>query len=568
MRRWERRLRNWSGLLLATFVCLHLINHSSGLISLQAAEQIRSTLAYVWRSLPGTVALYGALVTHFALALMSLYRRTTLRMPLWEGMQLWLGLSILPLLSGHIVGTRGGWTQGKTIDYATVVNTLASDPWLLGKQLLVLGIVWAHMLVGLHYWLRLRRNYRRTLAVLYPLALLIPLLAVLGFAGVAAELEAAQPSVQHDYGAGYSTDYADVDASADAGGFGLADLVLYITLALIGATLVARQLRVMVRLRSDGYRLRHANGQTLTAPRGRSILEALRMARIPHASVCGGRARCTTCRVRVGEGLDQLPRPNALETAALQRIAAAPNVRLACQTRPLQAVQITPLLAADTLPGDRRKGGVHGRERAVAALFVDLRGSTKLGESKLPYDVLFILNQFFAEMAAALHETDGHYAQFNGDGLLALYGLKGGARLACRNALAGAVRMHRHLEQLNQTLAGELEQPLRIGVGIHHGNAIVGSMGPPESPIVSAIGDTINLAARLEALSKDYACNVVASADVFRRAEIRAAGFMQHRLQVRGKQEAVDVHAIGDVDALANLLDGEAVIESEARTQA
>lgn len=540
--------------MLAIFVCLHLINHSSGLLSLAVAEQVRSALAFIWRSTPGTIALYGAFLIHFYLALMSLYRRTTLRMPLWEGVQLWLGLSIVPLLSGHIAGTRGKWSDGATIEYATVAETLSSDTWLLSKQLLVLAIVWIHATVGLHYWLRLRRNYRRLLPVIYPLALLVPLLAVLGFARVSADLDAAEPATQFDERSDYSTDYAGAGATGNTGGLSLGDQVLYTALALIGLTLVARQLRQVIKLRSDGYQLRHANGSTITAPGGRSILEALRLARIPHASVCGGRARCTTCRVRVGEGLEQLPPPNALEKAALERIGAAPNVRLACQTRPAQSLQVTPLLAADTLPGDQRKGGVRGRERAVAALFVDLRGSTRLGEKKLPYDVLFILNQFFAEMAEALHETDGHYAQFNGDGLLALYGLRGGARQACRKALAGAVEMHTHLDRLNEALAVELDQPLRIGVGIHHGSAIVGSMGPPESPIISAIGDTINLAARLEALTKDYECNIVASAEALRRAGVSGAGFAQHSVQVRGKQEVVEVYAIDDVETLAALL--------------
>jgi adenylate cyclase len=197
---------------------------------------------------------------------------------------------------------------------------------------------------------------------------------------------------------------------------------------------------------------------------------------------------------------------------------------------------------------------MQGRERSVAALFVDLRGSTRLGEKKLPYDVLFILNQFFTEMASALQKTDGHYAQFNGDGLLALYGLRGGPKRACLAALAGAVTMHRHLQTLNNTLAGELEQPLRIGIGIHYGSAIVGSMGPPESPIVSAIGDTINLAARLEALTKDYACALVVSADAVQRAGIDTTRFARHSVQVRGKEEVVEVCAIDDIDALEKLL--------------
>ncbi|MDH3714053.1 MAG: adenylate/guanylate cyclase domain-containing protein, partial [Gammaproteobacteria bacterium] len=423
-------------------------------------------------------------------------------------------------------------------------------------------IVWAHMLVGLHYWLRLRRGYRQALGVLYPLALLVPLLAILGFARIGAELQAAgQPAADY-YSMDYPLAYTEQPAT-----FSLGDIGLLVTLGLIGATLSARQIRAVVKRKGNSYRLHHANGQTLVALQGRSILEALRMGRIAHASVCGGRARCTTCRVRVSEGLELLPPPNDLERAALLRIAAAPNVRLACQTRPLRDLQIAPLLAADTLPGDRRKGGMQGRERSVTALFVDLRGSTRLGETKLPYDVLFILNQFFAEMASALQKTDGHYAQFNGDGLLALYGLRGGSKRACLAALSGAVTMHRHLQKLNNTLAGELEQPLRIGIGIHYGSAIVGSMGPPESPIVSAIGDTINLAARLEALTKDYACTLVASADAVQRAGIDATRFALHSVQVRGKQEIVEVYAIDDIDALAKLLEPSPLAQRKRGTE-
>ena len=320
------------------------------------------------------------------------------------------------------------------------------------------------------------------------------------------------------------------------------------------ATLVARQVRRLVRKSRGGYRLHHANGRTIAVMPGRSILEAVRSAGIPHASVCGGRARCTTCRVRVGDGLDALPPPNKLESDALDRIEAAPNVRLACQTRPLQDLHIMPLLAVDTSASDNRPGGMQGQERRITALFVDLRGSTLLGEQKLPYDVLFILNRFFAELADALAITAGHYAQFNGDGLLALYGLKGKSADGCRAALAGAVLMQRNLERLNASLGSELAEPLRIGIGIHHGAAIVGSMGPPQAPIVSAIGDTINTAARLEALTKDYACTLVVSADTWRRANLEPGPFQQHDVQVRGKQTLLSVYAVNDLARLERLL--------------
>src|SRR5579859_3257807 len=104
-------------------------------------DRLRTVLAAWWRSAPGTVLLYGALLTHFALALVSLYRRTTLRMPGWEAAQLVLGLAVPPLLIAHIVGTRFTWfLLAQTISYQRVVGVLWSDPWTALRQSVLLGI--------------------------------------------------------------------------------------------------------------------------------------------------------------------------------------------------------------------------------------------------------------------------------------------------------------------------------------------------------------------------------------------------------------------------------------------
>ena len=134
-----------------------------------------------------------------------------------------------------------------------------------------------------------------------------------------------------------------------------------------------------------------------------------------------------------------------------------------------------------TLKEVNKVGGIQGREQKIAIMFIDIRGSTKLGEEKLPYDVLFILNQFFAEMAAALMETKGHYAQFTGDGLMGLYGTDGNLKEACQNAIRGAIAMISRLDKLNKKLSRELKEPLRMGIGLHAGEAIVGEMGPPSA---------------------------------------------------------------------------------------
>src|SRR3954468_17732077 len=157
MRRLERRLRLATGLIVACFIVGHFLNHSLGVVSIDAMDRVRAVLASWWRSPPGTVLLYGSLLTHFALALVSLYRRSTLRMPVWEAAQLVLGFAIPPLLIAHVVATRfNWWLLGNTVGYEHVVAGLWADPSAALRQVLLLLIVWAHLCFGLHYWLRLR----------------------------------------------------------------------------------------------------------------------------------------------------------------------------------------------------------------------------------------------------------------------------------------------------------------------------------------------------------------------------------------------------------------------------
>jgi adenylate cyclase len=416
-----------------------------------------------------------------------------------------------------------------------------------------LVVVWIHVVVGLHFWLRLKSWYSRALPVLYALAVLLPVLALLGFARAGNEVLAlaTDPDIRSAILSGWT------DASRDGRRFilSLEPKVLWAMGVLLMLVLAAREVRRLVRRRrKHDYALAHPTAGSITARAGQSILEALRVAGIPHASVCGGRARCTTCRVRVGAGFEHLPAPEKIEATALARIGAGDNVRLACQTRPSRDLHITPLLPANASAADaQRPGGVGGHEQSVAVMFVDLRASTKLGEKRLPYDVVFILNLFFAEMSEALRETRGHYAQFSGDGLMALYGLESDMATGCRDAMRGAVAMTRRLAALNDRLAGELKDRLQIGIGIHCGEAIVGTMGPPSSPNLSAIGDNINIAARLEAQCKTYGVTLVVSKQAARHAGVDLSSFDLHQAPVRGREEAVVVYAVPDPSAISEL---------------
>ena len=528
----ERRLRIVTGLILSVYIIVHLSNHALGLISFEAMESMRKVVTPFWRSWFGGLLIYGSLLSHFALALMSLYRRASLRMPAWELCQLILGLSIVPLLAGHVSATWGARVlMGFDPNYDFALTAILSSPWLMTRQFFLVIVAWVHVVIGLHFFFRLFSRYRHRAIHFYPFVILLPLLVILSLGRVGMELgvwisapensdkviidlqETDKPVVEKYIGAKPS--YAKGTAPNKI----MHDGILIAFFSLLGLTLLARWIRDRHQQTKGKVVISHINGRELKGASGQSILEIIRNHSIPHASLCGGRGRCTTCRVRVGQGSQHLPKPSALEQFALNRIGAAPNVRLACQTRPVHALQISPLVPATLgIENSLRKGGVSGEERDVVSMFVDLRGSSKISERHLPYDVLFILNQFFLEMSDALETSYGHYAQFEGDGLLALYGLKRGLQAGCLDALKGAVDMQARMIQLNKKLANELKEPLNFGIGIHCGQAIVGSMGPPTTPNYSAIGDCINASARLEDMSKELQCVLVVSEDVVRHS--------------------------------------------------
>jgi len=282
------------------------------------------------------------------------------------------------------------------------------------------------------------------------------------------------------------------------------------------------------------------------------VLEASRFAGIPHTSVCGGRGRCSTCRVRVVRGLDSLPAAKPAEIRVLQRVGAPPNVRLACQLRPNADVSITPLVPAgsQTRHGFMQPSYLAGEERSIVVLFADLRSFTGMAEHKLPYDLVFILNSYFKTAGEAVSRAGGVVDKFVGDGVMALFGIETDPNDGCRRALSAAHEIVNGVNQLSQLLAAELVEPLRIGVGIHSGPAVVGRMGYGSAVSLTAIGDTVNVASRLQDLTKEYGCQLVISEEVARHAGVEVDSFPRYQLTVRNRNEPLAIYVIKDVQAV------------------
>ena len=546
LRMWRARLRLISALIMLAFVICHLTAHWFLLVSVDAAEPVLTVLMYPWRTEIGTAILVAAFVVHYCNALWSVYIRRSLRLNRWELTQLGLGLCIPILLMVHVVGTRiADSALGVTPSYNNVfIGQWLHRPWLGAVQIIALLAVWIHACIGIHYWLRTKRWYPAWRPALFIYGLLLPTLAMAGYiSGGNQVLREADDDADFVRTAAQESHVTPQAAQA-------ADQIARAGLALsFGLTLLpfaARSVRELYYRRRKPPVLSYANGRSMPILPGATVLETLRANGIPHASVCGGRARCTTCRVLVTKGLEQLPQPSGLEAKALARIGATSGMRLACQISPTADIAVLPLMPADAGAADGSiRGGLEGRERSITILFTDLRASTGLAEGKLPYDVLFILNQFFHEMTQALAASNGHYSQFTGDGLMALYGLYADdPKSGPADAVRGAKQMLERLEQLNYRLRGDLREPLRIGIGIHFSEAIVGAMGPPRSQVITAIGDAVNTCARLESLTKEYACAVVISRQAAEAAGLGLDGEQLHEAPVKGRREPVQFYAL------------------------
>jgi adenylate cyclase len=529
-----------TGACLGLFLLTHFSNHALGLVSVDAMEDARRVFNLIWRSWPGTVMLYGSLLVHFVLALESLYRRQTLRMPVREALKIIFGLAFPFLIVSHVVSTRIEWMlTGYGDGYYQVLPALWSNAFNATRQSIALLLAWAHGCLGAWFWMRGRSWYPRYFLFFYSFAVLVPLLALLGFAAGARSLEVGLPS---------TTWFMPHRTPPEIIGQIRTSIVAGL-LAMIGATLVLRAIPVRGKIRVT------YPDRAISVAKGFSVLEASRAAGIPHLSICGGRGRCSTCRVRVTEGLERQPLASDAERATLIRIGAPDNVRLACQLRPSHNLSISPILGGDNvgLKAQPTEQQAAGRERHIAVLFCDLRDFTLLAQKQLPFDTVFLLNRYFETIGEAVEESGGVIDKFIGDGALALFGLNNSIEEACAQALTATARIAKGIDVLNRNFMSELDKPLRIAMGMHAGPAIIGQIGYGKASALTAVGDTINAASRLEGFAKEYDAQLAVSADLVRYAGLKVDDRESYNISIRGRTgtlETLIVHNAADVEAM------------------
>ncbi|MES2030025.1 MAG: adenylate/guanylate cyclase domain-containing protein [Pseudomonadota bacterium] len=560
-----RQIRLACGLVLFTYLLSHFLNHALGNISLDALQAGVIIHAGFWQSFPVAEIFYSAVTIHMALGIWALYERRQFRWRAIEPLQLVLGLSIPALIVAHVVAVRLGQNLFD-IDrsYPQVFYSSITSPLRMWSMYLVVLVSWLHGCIGLYFWLRLKTYFKRLAPYLLAAAVLIPTLALLGIFQGKREVEAKLASPQWR-----AANLNETRLGTEPQQQTLSDLTDQLLIgyaALLAIALAARGIRQVVEQRAGMINLAYGDGRKIRVPTGLSILEASLRHRIPHASVCGGRARCSTCRIRVTSDIARLPAPSAREAFILSRIGAGadPAVRLACQLRPTTDVAFVQLFAPQVTSANAHASHPTriGQERYLVCMFVDMRGSTMLAEKRLPFDTVFIVNRFLNAVSQAVIASGGQPNQFIGDGELALFGLACDPQTACRQALQAAHLIAENIDELNRTLAHDLPQPLRFGIGIHGGEVIVGDIGYRDHMVFTALGDAVNVAARLQDMTKSLACEVIISEEVCTTAGLAADALPHQDVAIRGRAAPMNVRMITDAKVLSTLVTGDMVAAS------
>jgi adenylate cyclase len=292
-------------------------------------------------------------------------------------------------------------------------------------------------------------------------------------------------------------------------------------------------------------------------PKGLSVLEASLRYNVPHASVCGGRARCSTCRIRVIGDCAALPQPSQREAFVLNRVGATdPSIRLACQLRPEADLSFFQLFVPQAVSANVQPSQPQriGQERYLVSMFVDMRGSTKLAENRLPFDTVFVVNRFLGAVSQAVIECGGQPNQFVGDGQLALFGLAASPQTACRQALRAAAMIADNVDELNRFLIHDLREPIRFGIGVHGGEVIIGDIGYRDHMVFTALGDAVNVAARLQDMTKSLVCEAIVSEEVRVTAGLPADALPRQQVEIRGRAEPMIVRTVARAKILSALV--------------
>ena len=282
-----------------------------------------------------------------------------------------------------------------------------------------------------------------------------------------------------------------------------------------------------------------------------TILTASLRNSIPHLNACGGIGKCSTCRISIVSGIENCLSPNEIEKQLADKIGLPSDIRLACQTKVTGDVKLRRLLLDDrdmqiTNQLGIEKTGPVGTSRKLAIMFSDIRGFTPLTESLSAYDIMFILNRYFDIMGEVIIRNGGQINNYIGDAIFALFGLDDSGDHTFRSVKAG-IEMLEAMDNFKPYLEKAYGRVFDIGIGIHHGEVIVGMVGSDNNRRVNVIGDTVNTASRVEAANKEVESRLLISEDAHQLIKDRVEVDDFVRLKLKGTSQRMTLYEISAV---------------------
>ena len=266
-----------------------------------------------------------------------------------------------------------------------------------------------------------------------------------------------------------------------------------------------------------------SDGKVVTIEEGESVLQASLRAGIPHTHVCGGKARCTTCRILVLDGdEDKLSPRSDQESSLAKKFGFASNIRLACQAYVSEDIKTRRLVIDDDdvditlmrMSDETSKVSSTGLEKKVVILFSDIRDFTSFSDKQLPYDIIHMLNRYFYQMRKIIERNNGEVFNYMGDGLLALFGVEDGHG-AIENGVRSGMEMLEAMDKMQPYLQQTYGQSLQIGVGIHCGDVVIGTIDDSQNDKKMVIGDAVNFASRVESANKETGTRLLISQTMY-----------------------------------------------------
>jgi len=302
------------------------------------------------------------------------------------------------------------------------------------------------------------------------------------------------------------------------------------------------------------FAVRFTSDKNIRIQEGQSLLDASLAAGIPHFHICGGNARCSTCRVLVLAGKGSLTAPNKKENLLKDQMHFSDDIRLACQTYVRgNGVKLTRIIRdesdIDLYVGSSAAAFTEniGKEKKVVICFIDIRNFTHFVASHLPFDIIHIMRKIFNSFHANIERNNGKIIETTGDGLYAVFGLSASLRQSAGAAIKCGYDILESLEQLNDDyFSKNFDHRIEIGIGIHAGTVVAGNIRMGNEKHLLVMGYPVNVAARLQNATKELNNNFIVSSEALKLAGKLFSGHPSLSIHLKGIEEPVNVYLLGN----------------------